>query len=164
MPPIRSARSPATQLSRSSPRGGFPFYRQSCVLYHSLHSPGMHNRIYAFLLDSTALHGSYSMGLGFNSSFSAQSAAPHQNIYILLQSACHMQSLFDFLKVLSKTKFLRQKKRAEKNFFIKSKTKEKTADLQFRKITHIYILKSCSVSETDKFKLDQSFVLNFLTY
>ena len=34
MPPIRSAHSPATQLSRSSPRGGFPFHRQSRVLYH----------------------------------------------------------------------------------------------------------------------------------
>lgn len=76
MPPTYSARSPAAQLSRSSPKGDFPFYGQSCVLYHSLHSTGMYNRIHTFLLDSTVLHGSYSMGLGFNSSFSAQFATP----------------------------------------------------------------------------------------
>ena len=42
-----------------------------------------------------------------------------------------MQSLFDFLKVLNKTEFLRQKKEQKKKFFIKSKTQEKTPDLYF---------------------------------
>lgn len=115
MPPTYSARSPAAQLSQSSPKGDFPFYGQSCVLYHSLHSTGMRNpHVFA------GFHGAawiLQYGTGIQLQLFGSVCHPRQNIYILLQSACGIQSLSDFLKVLNKTKFLRQKKEQKKCFY-----------------------------------------------